>query len=85
MKAIFMRHYAIQTEDVEDIEEGKNFLEGGSDAGELFAIGIYDESTNTFHWEGKSYVCDISDEELLADNLENMKRLNIIPETIVKY
>lgn len=80
-----MRHYRIDTQDVDDVQEGKDFLEHGEDYGELSTIGVYDESTNTFYCEEKSFLIGVNNEERLNIRLESLASINIIPTTIIKY
>lgn len=81
MKIIYSRHYCTEIEPCESVAEGFETLAQIEDNGDGFAIGVYDDQTETFY-QTEQDVAGVNADQLLQKKLYTLKAHGIEPKKI---
>lgn len=85
IKAIYSRFGNMEESDCESHESAKAFLSALEDDGQGYAIGFFDEQAGIFYISENMDVIGKSRNEILAQKVEALASINIIPAKIEFY
>lgn len=66
---VYSRHYNLDYEEVETIQEGIDMLESGSDSGLWFPIAVVEVSTKKMVWDKDFFLTTKEENQSLVDKL----------------